>query len=53
MGDFVPDDMLTIELNPREEIVSNFLLEFSKHVFYSPFTRMHQRSLFTSEELTL
>lgn len=22
MSDFVPDDMLTVELNPREEIVS-------------------------------
>ena len=25
MSDFVPDDMLTVELNPREEIVSKFI----------------------------
>ena len=25
MSDFVPDDMLTVELNPREEIVSKLI----------------------------
>jgi hypothetical protein len=51
MGDFVPDDMLTIELNPKEEIVSNILLEFSRHIFTvrsrgcTSELYLHQRSL--------
>ncbi len=33
MSNFVPEDMLTIELNPRDEVVSNIILEFSKYIF--------------------
>ena len=35
MKDFVPDDMLTVELNPREEIVSLFtiIIYFASLVF--------------------
>ena len=41
MKDFVPEDMLTVELNQREELVS-VLLVCPNLLFCSLFMRMHQ-----------
>jgi hypothetical protein len=55
MADFVPNDMLSVKLNPREEIVSKdqILFPFIIHIFTSLFTRTHQTVQFTSEGRTL
>ena len=47
MSDFVPDDMLTVELQAREEIVSRD--HFDINCFSSHYTRMPQKTPFISE----
>ena len=34
MSDFVPDDMLTVELQPREEIVSPRIYFFNNQIYF-------------------
>ena len=52
MSDFVPDDMLTVELGVREEIVSTLLKPLIYHSFLvssrrcTPRFYLHERSLF-------
>ena len=51
MSDFVPDDMLTVELQAREEIVSRdpFNVYSNINCFSSHYMRMHQKTPFSSE----
>lgn len=54
MADFVPNDMLSVQLNPREEIVSFIInihfinLLITLITFYSLCTRMHLKIQSTS-----
>jgi len=50
MADFVPNDMLSVQLNPREEIVSQTQNSFLNLFIFSLFTRIHQISQHTLEE---
>lgn len=51
MSDFVPDDMLTVELQAREEIVSIEPSDLYSNIncLSSHYTRMPQKTPFTSE----
>lgn len=46
MSDFVPDDMLTVEIQPREEIVSFDLFVLHLSFSFSQFMRMRQKNQF-------
>lgn len=51
MADFVPDDMMTVQLNAREEIVSSNYHHCVITFIYSHFTRMLLKNLYILEAL--
>jgi len=53
MADFVPNDMLSVNLNPREEIVSLNNNQLSYPFFFRPCMKMHPINRFILEEPTL